>query len=92
MDYLIQKDGITIRIEEQRQRVATDIVAQYVALRKEMGYTQEDVSKATGIARPNIARIESGRNTPTLEVLTKLAGALGMELEIRFVEKEKAVS
>lgn len=92
MDYLIQKDGITIRIEEQRQRVGTDIVAQYVELRKKLGYTQEDVSKATGIARPNIARIESGRNTPTLEVLTKLAGALDMELEIRFVEKEKAVS
>ena len=53
---------------------------------------RSDISKATGIARPNIARIESGRNTPTLEVLTKLAGALDMELEIRFVEKEKAVS
>lgn len=92
MDYLIQKDGITIRIEEQRQRIGTDIVAQYVKLRKKLGYTQEDISKATGIARPNIARIESGRNTPTLEVLTKLAGALDMELEIRFVEKEKAVS
>ena len=92
MDYLIQKDGITIRIEEQRQRVGTDIVTQYVELRKKLGYTQEDVSKATGIARPNIARIESGRNTPTLEILTKLAGALDMELEIRFVEKEKAVS
>jgi len=92
MDYLIQKDGITIQIEEQRQRVGTDIVAQYVALRKKLGYTQEDISKATGIARPNIARIESGKNTPTLEVLTKLAGALDMELEIRFVEKEKAVS
>ncbi len=92
MDYLIQKDGIMIQIEEQRQRIGTDIVAQYVKLRKKLGYTQEDISKATGIARPNIARIESGRNTPTLEVLTKLAGALDMELEIRFVEKEKAVS
>ena len=92
MDYLIQKDGITIQIEEQRQRIGTDIVAQYVKLRKKLGYTQEDISKATGIARPNIARIESGKNTPTLEVLTKLAGALDIELEIRFVEKEKAVS
>ena len=92
MDYLIQKGGITIQIEEQRQRIGTDIVAQYVKLRKKLGYTQEDISKATGIARPNIARIESGKNTPTLEVLTKLAGALDMELEIRFVEKEKAVS
>ena len=92
MDYLIQKDGITIQIEEQRQRIGTDIVAQYVKLRKKLGYTQEDISKATGIARPNIARIESGKNTPTLEVLTKLAGALDMALEIRFVEKEKAVS
>lgn len=92
MDYLIQKDGITIRIEEQRQRVGTDIVAQYVALRKDLGYTQEDISRATGIARPNIARIESGKYTPTLEVLTKLAGALDMDLEVRFVEREKAVS
>lgn len=91
MDYLIQKDGVTIRIEEQRQRVRTDIVAQYVALRKKLGYTQEDISKATGIARPNIARIERGKYTPTLEVLTKLAGALDMELVVRFVEKEKAV-
>lgn len=92
MDYLIQKDGITIRIEEQRQRVGTDIIAQYVEFRKKLGYTQEDISKATGIARPNIARIESGRYTPTLEVLTKLAGALDMDLEVRFVEREKAVS
>lgn len=92
MDYLIQKDGITIRIEEQRKRVGTDIVTQYVALRKEKGFTQEDISKATGIARPNIARIESGKNTPTLEVLTKLAGALDMELEIRFTEKKRAAS
>jgi len=92
MDYLIQKDGIAIRIEEQRQRVGTDIVAQYVALRKNLGYTQEDISRATGIARPNIARIESGKYTPTLEVLTKLAGALDMDLEVRFVEREKAVS
>jgi len=92
MDYLIQKDGIAIRIEEQRQRVGTDIVAQYVALRKNLGYTQEDISRATGIARPNIARIESGKYTPTLEVLTKLAGALDMDLEIWFVEREKAVS
>ena len=92
MDYLIQKDGITIRIEEQRKRVGTDIVTQYVALRKEKGFTQEDISKATGIARPNIARIESGKNNPTLEVLTKLAGALDMELEIRFTEKKRAAS
>lgn len=92
MDYLVQKDGITLLIEEEKQRVGKDIVAQYVALRKEKGLTQEDISRATGIARPNIARIESRKNIPTIEVLTKLAGALDMELEIRFIEKERAVS
>ena len=92
MDYLIQKDGITILIEAEKQRVGKDIVAQYVALRKEKGLTQEDISRVTGIARPNIARIESRKNIPTIEVLTKLAGALDMELELRFVEKKKVAS
>ena len=55
--------------------------------RKEKGYTQEDIAKATKIARPNVARIESGKNSPTIEVLTKLAHALDMQLELRFVEK-----
>ncbi|MBQ9768119.1 MAG: helix-turn-helix transcriptional regulator [Lachnospiraceae bacterium] len=92
MDYIIQKDGVTILIEEEKQRVRKDVIDQYVALRREKGLTQEDISQATGIARPNIARIESRKNTPTIEVLTKLACALDMELEIRFTEKRKAVS
>ncbi len=41
----------------------------------------------TGIARTNIVRIESKANVPTIEVLLKLAEALDVELEVRFVER-----
>ena len=37
--------------------------------------------------RTNIVRIESGRYSPTIEVLVKLATALDMELEIKLVER-----
>ena len=64
------------------QRKLTDI-----KLRKEKGITQQEIADRTGIKRTNVARIESGRNAPTIEVLVKLAAALDMELEIRLVER-----
>ena len=56
-------------------------------MRKERGITQQEIADRTGIKRTNVARIESGRNAPTIEVLVKLAAALDMELEIRLVER-----
>ena len=87
MDYVVKYDDLEVMIELNAKRTRDEIIAQYIALRKEKGYTQEDIAKATKIARPNVARIESGKNSPTIEVLTKLAHALNMQLELRFVEK-----
>jgi DNA-binding XRE family transcriptional regulator len=41
------------------------------------GLTQLDLATATGIRRPNIARLERGGNTPTIETLQRIAEALG---------------
>lgn len=49
-------------------------------IRVSSGKTQEELSKATGIKRPNIARIESGKHEPSLETLKKLAEALDVSL------------
>lgn len=87
MEYSITQDYTDIIIETQKERIREDIISQYLSLRKAKALTQEDISIATGIARPNIARIESKKNIPTIEVLTKLAYALDMELEIKFIEK-----
>lgn len=47
-------------------------------LRLAAGLTQAEVARRTGIHRPNIARVEAGRHTPSLETLTRLAQAIGV--------------
>jgi len=48
------------------------------SLRKQAGLTQAELARRTGIHRPNIARVEAGRHTPSLETLTRLANAIGV--------------
>ena len=45
-------------------------------LRTRLGLRQEDLARRTGIARPNIARLEFGRHLPSLSSLTKIAAGL----------------
>ena len=87
MDYLINNGTNSFLIETHKTQLREHIIDQYITLRKEKGLSQEQIANHTGIARTNIVRIESKRNTPTIEVLLKLAEALDMELEIKFVEK-----
>ncbi|MBE5942536.1 MAG: helix-turn-helix transcriptional regulator [Lachnospiraceae bacterium] len=87
MDYIVQKQDSIIVIEERKKQVKNSIVEQFISIRKAKHLTQEDIARRTGIARSNIARIESGKYVPTIEVLTKLAIALDMNLEIQFTEK-----
>jgi DNA-binding XRE family transcriptional regulator len=51
------------------------------ALRLAAGLTQAELAKRTGIHRPNIARVEAGRHTPSLETLARLAAAIGVKTE-----------
>jgi DNA-binding XRE family transcriptional regulator len=47
-------------------------------LRLAAGLTQAELARRTGIHRPNIARVEAGRHTPSLETLNRLASAIGV--------------
>jgi DNA-binding XRE family transcriptional regulator len=47
-------------------------------LRLEAGLTQAELARRTGIHRPNIARVEAGRHTPSLETLARIANAIGV--------------
>lgn len=88
MDYIVKQQN-SLLIEQTKVQLKDRIIQQYIFLRKEKNLSQEDIANSTGIARTNISRIESGKYTPTIEVLTKLATALDMDLEIRFVEKKQ---
>lgn len=47
-------------------------------LRLAANLTQAELAKRTGIHRPNIARVEAGRHTPSLETIARLAAAIGV--------------
>ena len=52
------------------------------AARVDLGMTMSTLAELTGIHRPNIARIERGNHTPSIETLQKIARALGARLVI----------
>ena len=59
-----------------------DIIVELVARRKELGLTQKDLEKKTGIKQPAIARIETEGVAPGIDTLSKIAEALDMEIKL----------
>lgn len=51
-------------------------------LREEAGLTQEQLAEKTGLQKPNISRIESGKYSTGQDILSKIAHALGKSLDI----------
>ncbi len=49
-------------------------------LRSIRGLTQTQISEATGITPPYVSLIERGKANPTLDMMVKLANAVGSEV------------
>ena len=54
------------------------------ALRKQLGWSQEFLAEKTGVTAPYITQIEVGKRTPSLDIVEKLATALGVEYKVLF--------
>ena len=54
-------------------------------MRKKIGMTQNELSQKSGIPRPTISKIESGKRNVTIDTLTALAAAMGKRIELNFV-------
>jgi transcriptional regulator with XRE-family HTH domain len=55
------------------------MAAKLKALRERRGLTQEQLAEKSGVSRTYLARLETGRQDPTLSTLEKLAKALGVK-------------
>ncbi len=89
MDYILDLEGNKVLIESEQKAMKQNLADQYVHMRKDKKMTQEQVSQRSGIPRSNIARFESGRYNPSLELMVKMAAAMGMKVQIRLVPDEK---
>jgi len=50
--------------------------------RKLAGITQRDLAALSGLAVHTLSDLESGKGNPTLEVLTRVSGVLGLEIRL----------
>ena len=56
------------------------LAAELKARRSELGISQEELAHRSDVNRTFVAKLELAQNQPTLTVLLKLAGGLGVEL------------
>ena len=74
--YTLDKDGNVVNMYRQRlgKRIAQ--------LRNEAGMSQARLAELTGMEQPHIARIEAGRYSVGVDILGKIATALGKRVDI----------
>ena len=51
--------------------------------REELGWTQTELARRTGMRQPAVARFEAGGTVPTIPLLERLAEALRLELTVK---------
>ena len=66
------------------QPIETVIRENIKMLRKQLGWSQELLAEKTGVSAPYITQIEVGKRKPSLEIVEKLASALGVEYKTLF--------
>lgn len=86
LTYVPKENSTKFDLGTEQDNVKYAVMQEFVRLRKERGVTQSDLAEATGIARPNIARMENGSYNPTIDMMVRLAAGIGMRLEINWVE------
>lgn len=59
------------------------LIDEIVQIRKQKGWTQQDLSKASGLSQSVIARVESKKTVPTIVTLHKIVNALDAVISIQ---------
>jgi cytoskeletal protein RodZ len=71
----------------ERHEKVLSIVAQLKAEREHQHVTLADLARQTGIAKPNLSRLEnSTRTQPKLDTLSRYARALGKRVKVELVD------
>ena len=75
------------RREYEKVRQENEPLRAILRARVEKGMTQAQIAKKMGTTQSSIARVESGKSHPTIPFMQRLADALDMRLDIRFLPK-----
>jgi HTH-type transcriptional regulator/antitoxin HipB len=88
MDYFRQraKDDPEFAAASREEADKRQLAHRIRELREAKKLSQAQLAEMIETKQPSIARIESGRTLPRLDVLQRIASALGMRLTIDFVK------
>ncbi len=75
----IQSDASITDASEFAERMLIDFVRQYMI---DAGITQEEAAERSGLRQAHISRMLAGKYPPKLRTFLKLAGALGLRIEM----------
>ncbi|MDB9313956.1 helix-turn-helix transcriptional regulator [Spirulina sp. CS-785/01] len=56
-----------------------------IAMRRKLALTQRELAEKAGIKQPQLARLETGKQSPRLETLAEIAASVGYAVEIKLV-------
>lgn len=87
MDYIYNVNKEKVSIDDLQKDTRIQVVESFMEYRKFKKMTQDKPSKCAGMSRTNITRFESGNYNPSLEMMVRIAAAMGAKLEINLVEK-----
>jgi len=78
------KDSMTSLTEEEKIEIdlLAEIITKIIRRRQELGMSQRDLEKFTGIKQEAICRIEKMKNVPQLDTLIKIMEPLGLKLTV----------
>jgi len=65
------------------QALELDLARELIAARTKAGLTQGDVAARMGTTQSVVARIESGRGTPSMRTVQRFASAVGARAVVR---------
>jgi ribosome-binding protein aMBF1 (putative translation factor) len=71
-----------IRREHERTTLAHAVAMRVIGYRIDHGLSQTRLAQIVGMHQPAIARLEAGDHEPSLNTLSRLAKALGIEFHI----------
>ncbi|MBP9670552.1 helix-turn-helix transcriptional regulator [Candidatus Woesebacteria bacterium] len=73
--------------EYEKVRQENEPIRAIIRARMEKGVTQASIAKKMGTTQSSIARVESGKSHPTIPFMQRLADALDMRLEVKFLPR-----
>lgn len=80
-----QLKNTEFRAEYEALEPEFQIIRAMLEGRDKLNLTQKDLAKLSGITQADISRLENGNANPSIRTLKKLATAMNMVLDIRFV-------